>query len=111
MASETSTLTGPLRKMYEQAGALVFRMQSGAIPKGRRWIHLCEEGTADLLVFTRMGGIWWVETKDPDGTTRKSRKEKQAEFQAKVEAMGHRYLRVTTIDEGMQVLGRNVEAA
>jgi hypothetical protein len=102
--SETSDLTGPLRKMYEQAGALVFRMQAGKIPKGKRWIHLCDEGTADLLLFPRKGPVTWIETKDSRGSTKKTRREKQAEFRAKVEALGHRYLRVTSIDEGMAAL-------
>ncbi len=102
--SETSSLTGPLRKMYEQAGALVFRMQSGKIPMAGRWIHLCEEGTADLLVFPRKGGVCWVETKDPNGKTDKARKEAQNRFRERVEALGHTYLRVTTIDEGMRAI-------
>ena len=68
--SETSTLTGPLQKMFEQAGALCFRMQAGKIPIGRRWIHLCDAGTADLLVFTRTGRAVWVECKDATGSTK-----------------------------------------
>jgi hypothetical protein len=102
--SETSTLTGPLRKMYEEAGALVFRMPVGKIQKGKHWVHLCPEGTADLLVFPRSGGVFWVETKDPTGTTAKTRREAQGAFRARVEALGHRYLRVTSINEGMAAL-------
>jgi hypothetical protein len=102
--SETSDLTGPLRKMYEQSGALVFRMQSGRVQKGSSWIHMCEEGTADLLVFPRRGGVVWVETKAPKGTTKKSRAEAQANFRSRVEAIGHKYIRATTIDEGMEAL-------
>jgi hypothetical protein len=102
--SETKTLTGPLLKMYEQAGALAFRMQSGQIPIGKRWIHLCKEGTADILLFPRSGGIVWVETKDPEGKTHKARKMAQEAFRDRVEALGHRYLRVTTIDDGLIAL-------
>ena len=102
--SEQTSLTGPLKKMYEQAGAMCFRMQSGKIPIGKRWIHLCDEGTADLLVFPRIGPVTWVETKDPNGSTPKARREQQQAFRERVEAIGHRYLRVTTIDEGMQAL-------
>ena len=102
--SETSSLTAPLRKMYEQAGALVFRMPVGKLQKGKHWIQLCDEGTADLLVFPRQGPVTWVETKDPEGTTKKTRKEKQAAFRERVEAMGHRYLLVKTIDEGLEAL-------
>lgn len=99
--SETSDLTGPLLKMYEQAGALAFRMQSGKIPLAGRWVHLCKEGTADILVFPRGGGVCWVETKDPKGTTHKSRREAQQAFRERVEALGHRYIKATTIDEGL----------
>ena len=102
--SETSTLTGPLLAMYEQAGALAFRMQSGRIQKGRNWIWMCKEGTADILVFPRKGGIVWVETKDAKGTTHKRRREKQDEFRVLVESMGQRYIRATSLDEGMQAL-------
>lgn len=102
--SETSELTGPLRQMYKQAGALVFRMPVGKLQKGKHWIHLCDEGTADLLVFPRNGGVVWVETKDPRGATGKARTEAQNEFRISVESFGHKYLRVTTIDEGMDAL-------
>ena len=102
--SETSTLTGPLLKMYKQAGALAFRMPVGKIQKGKYWIQMCEEGTADILVFPRSGPVTWVETKDPEGATKKSRKEAQEAFRQRVEALGHRYILAKTIDEGMTAL-------
>lgn len=102
--SETSELTGPLRKMYEEAGALAFRMPVGKLQKGKHWIHLCSEGTADLLVFPRGGGVLWVETKTPKGTTQKERAIAQDEFRQRVESFGHKYRRVTTLDEGMDAL-------
>lgn len=102
--SETNSLTGPLLKMYEEAGCLAFRMQSGKIPLRGRWIHLCKAGTADILLFPRSGGVAWIETKDPAGKTDKARKEDQEAFRERVEALGHRYFRVTTIDEGLSVL-------
>ena len=102
--SETSSLTGPLLKMYKQAGALAFRMQSGRIAIGRRWIYLCEAGTADLLVFPRKGGIVWVETKDLNGKTEKARKQKQTEFRISVEEMGHKYIVAKTIDQGLEAV-------
>ena len=102
--SETSEITGPLLKMLRQAGALAFRMQSGRIPIGRRWVHLCEEGTADILCFPRVGGVVWIETKDPAGRTQKQRKEKQLEFRRTVEALGHRFILARTIDEGLDAL-------
>ena len=102
--SETSTLTSPLQKMYEKAGVLCFRMPVGKIQKGKHWIQLCKEGTADLLVFPRTGPVTWVETKDPAGSTKKSRREQQEAFRARVEALGHRYLLAKTLDEGLRAL-------
>ena len=102
--SETSDLTGPLLRMYKQAGALAFRMQAGRIQVGAHWVHLAESGTADILVFSRSGRIIWVETKDPTGSTKKSRREQQDAFRARVEGFGHRYLKVKTISEGMAAL-------
>jgi hypothetical protein len=102
--SETSELTGPLLKIYKEAGAMAYRMQCGRLRVRGGWMVFAEEGTADLLVFPRHGGVVWVETKDPTGKTAKERAEAQARFREKVEAMHHRYIRATTIDEGMEAL-------
>lgn len=112
--SETSELTGPLIKMLNQTGGLAMRMPVGKLKKGPYWIQLHEEGTADILFFPRnkifgqrCAQPVWIETKDPengDRNTSKKRKEAQADFKAKVEALGHRYIRATTIDEGMEAL-------
>ena len=102
--SETSSLTGPLLKMYEEAGALAFRMPVGRLQKGKHWIQLCKEGTADILVFPRKGGVVWVECKDPTGSTKKSRREAQHAFKSIVEALGHKYYLVHSIDDGMRAL-------
>ena len=104
--SETGSLTGPLLKMYEEAGVMCFRMQSGAIPKGKRWIHLCKKGTADILLFPRQKPVTWVETKDPAGKTEKERRELQHAFRLQVEAFGDRYqlVKTTDEDEGIEAL-------
>jgi len=101
---ETKDLTGPLLKMLKQMGVEAFRMQSGALQKGPYWIHLCPEGTADILCFPRNRPVTWLETKDPAGATRKSRKEAQAAFRERVEALGHKYVIARTIDEGLEAL-------
>lgn len=99
--SETSTLTGPLIKMLRDAGILTFRMQSGVIPKGNRYIYLCEKGTADILCFHR-DRVFWLETKDPKGSTQKQREDDQFKFQQRVEELGHYYLRITQIPESVE---------
>lgn len=116
--SEKSQLTGPLVKALNETGGLALRMPVGKLQKGKHWVQLHEEGTADILFFPR--GIYefrghghdfispvqpvWIETKDPQGTTAKKRKEKQAEFRAKVEALGHRYLIIRDLSEIEEVL-------
>ena len=99
--SETSEITGPLLKMLNQAGHMAMRMPVGKVQKGKHWVQMHEEGTADLLVFPRKGGVVWLETKHPTGSTRKSRREAQDAFRQRVEALGHRYWRITTLDEGV----------
>lgn len=102
--SETRELTGPLVRMYRQAGALAFRMQSGQVKVRGAWMHLCPAGTADVLVFPRNLPVTWVETKQAGASTAKERVQAQAEFAEQVRAMGHRYLKVRSIDEGMEAL-------
>jgi len=106
--SETSELTGPLIKALNQTGGLALRMPVGKLQKGRHWVQMHEEGTADILFFPRWNpndrSPVWIETKDPKGTTAKKRKAKQAEFRAQVENLGHRYILARTIDEGLEAL-------
>ena len=101
--SETRELTGPLVRMLKQMGIIAFRMQSGQVRVRGAWMHLCPEGTADILCFPR-GPVTWIETKLPKGSTAKSRKETQAAFRESVEAIGHRYILATSIDEVLKAL-------
>ena len=102
--SETREITGPLIRMIRQTGAMAIRMQSGIVKVKGGWMNLCEEGTADILVFRYKRPVAWLETKDPDGTTKKTRREAQAAFQRDVEALGHEYYKVTSIDHGLEAL-------
>lgn len=47
------------------AGVLVIRLNSGAIKKGDRYIHLAPKGTPDLLAISHSGRSAWIETKTP----------------------------------------------
>jgi hypothetical protein len=112
--SETSSLTGPILKALDKMGILAFRMQSGQIPIGRRWIHLCKPGTADILCFPflrrfQQTATMWIETNDPNGTTQKKRKEDQAEFAERVRALGHIYLRAESLDDVLEAIKREAK--
>jgi hypothetical protein len=101
--------------MLNQSGGMALRMNSGTAKRGKYWIMLHEPGTADILFFPRswMFSVFngprpecpvWIETKQPKGHTNPEQVEAQAQFKATVEALGHRYIRATTIDEGLEAL-------
>lgn len=98
--SESSELTGPLVTAIRQCGVMCERMNSGKVRVRGGWMQLHADGTADILAFPR-GRVVWLECKKLKGTTRKETADNQAEFKRKVEALGHFYYRVTSIEEGL----------
>ena len=106
--SETSDLTGPLIDALNQTGGLAIRMNSGVIRMRGRTIQLHKKGTADILFFPRCCHAdltrtpVWIETKT--GKSNKEQVENQSAFKAQVEALGHRYIRVTSIQEGLDAI-------
>ena len=108
--SETSEITGPLIAALNQTGGYAIRMNSGKIRAGKRWIILHEAGTADILFFPRNiipsahRKPVWIETKQPKGHTNPEQVKAQADFKAKVEALGHRYIRVTSVKECLDLV-------
>ena len=106
--SENSALTRPLIDALNQTGGLAMRCNSGKVRVKGGFMQLHKAGTADILFFPRFGGPvgyrqpCWIETKT--GKTNKEQVEAQGEFKRQVEALGHRYIRATTIDEGLEAL-------
>jgi hypothetical protein len=95
-----STLKAAVQDFLKQTGKPHLRLNSGIIKSGRRFIHLCPSGTADIVVFcpdTR-----WVELKA--GKTNREQREAQEGFRERMEAIGHRYLRATSLDEVIEFL-------
>lgn len=91
----------------DTCGIFYRRMNTGTIRKGSRFIHLCPEGTADLMVFPRYKVPHWIELKAPKGTTEAKRKQAQAAFRDEVVALGHRYAICESVDAVIQFLGGN----
>jgi hypothetical protein len=77
------------------AGIFHMRMQSGRAKVRGGWMHVCPAGTADILAFDENGGVVWIELKRLKGEQR----EKQVEFQAKVTAIGHKYVVVRSVED------------
>jgi len=105
--SETKELTRPLIDALNQTGGMALRMNSGVIRLPGRTIKLHDKGTADILFFPRCcppvkfaRTPTWIETK----IGKYGQDLDQRIFQLKVEALGHRYILVTSIDEGLEAL-------
>jgi len=73
---------------------LHFRMQTGALPVGKRFVRFGTPGCADLLAFP-VGQVTWIECKTPTGR----QSELQKSFQVLVERHGHRYLLARSLDD------------
>lgn len=87
----------------KQSGLLYFRMNSGILRKGARFIHLHDPGTPDLLIFKELPV--WVEIKRAGkDTTSKDRKEKQSAFADRVLSLGHKHAMVQSLDELLALL-------
>jgi hypothetical protein len=107
--SENKDLTRPLIDALNRTGGLAMRMNSGRVRVKGGFMQLHEKGTADILFFPRPRSVGqyaeapvWIETKS--GHSNREQIENQAAFREKVEALGHRYIRATTIDEGLEAL-------
>ena len=101
--SESSDLTSPLVKAIRQCGVMCERMNSGTVRVKGGYLQLHSAGTADILCFPR-GRVVWIETKTLTGRTRKGTADDQAEFKRKVEALGHEYHRVTSVEAGLAAI-------
>lgn len=106
--SETQSTTRPIQEALEKAGYFCMRLNSGVAKRGKYYIKLCPEGTADLLLCPPHQAPIWIETKTEDGNTKPDRAKKQAEFAYDVESLGHRYIKATSLDDVLAVLkGKN----
>jgi hypothetical protein len=74
------------------------RLNTGAIRRGGRMVRFGKPGDADLLCTVGdKEQVWltWLEVKDKDG----KQSPDQKAFQAEVEAQGHTYLVVRSVDD------------
>lgn len=102
--SETKSITGPIVKALTRAGYFAMRLNSGAARQGKYWIQLCPKGTADILLCQPYKPPMWIETKTAEGHTNPEQVKAQAEFAYTVEALGHKYVRATSLDDVLQAM-------
>ena len=101
MPTPESTLKKEIQDFLKQSGREWLRLNSGIIKSGRRFIHLCPSGTADIVVFCP--DVRWIELKA--GRTNKEQLEAQEAFRERVTAIGHKYLRATSLPEVVEFIG------
>ena len=102
--SETSQVTKPIVDALNQMGHFAMRLNAGKVRIGRRYLQLLPAGTADILCFTRQGTVLWLETKKAGNRTNREQIEAQGAFKSKVEAFGHTYARVESLDDALTAL-------
>lgn len=83
--SETSEITGPIKAEIKKLVKLGWpisgeRINCGVISKGKRWIHLADDGHPDIYFLYR--GIYvGLETKIGDGKLSEAQEEKRDEIE------------------------------
>jgi hypothetical protein len=95
MSTPEGILKAEVNDFLKKSGREWMRLNSGVIKSGRRFIHLCPAGTADIVVYCP--DPRWIELKQ--GKTNREQKEAQEAFRTRMEAIGHKYLRATCLDE------------
>lgn len=71
-----------VRRGYE-----VYRLNSGKVRVGSRWIRLCPAGTPDLLALGRDGRLLWVEVKTTDGKLSRAQQEAHSLLRSRKQAV------------------------
>lgn len=80
------------------------RLNSGSAKRGKFWIQLCPAGTADVLICPPNRMPIWVETKAVKGYTNPEQVKAQGEFRERVTALGHIYIKATSLDDVLATL-------
>jgi hypothetical protein len=88
--------------LMENMGKLVYtKNNSGAVKTQRGgFVRFGKAGSPDFLIFLKDGKCLHLEVKNEKGRQADSQKD----FQKKVEALGHRYIIVRSVDEVVKLL-------
>jgi len=91
-----------IKDYLEACNFLVLRMNAGVVKKGRRYIHLAESGTPDLLAI----GIVniWFEVKRPG----EKPSDDQIEMIHKLEKRGERVHVVCSVDDVRDIIRASI---
>lgn len=114
MSTPEGTILKSILEYLSVIGMWHMRMNTGAMSgshNSKRWfVKFCKPGTADILAIATSDKEWgkdklqwvvWFEVKTPTG----KQSEEQKSFQAEVEAEGHAYHVVRSIEDVKEVLG------
>jgi len=100
MAAETK-LSKSIRETLTRLGYPVFRVQSGMIQKGRRWIHFAPSGTPDICGYhPSTGKFIGIEVKDGAETT-----DEQDDFLSRAKESGALVGVATSVEEALRIVG------
>ena len=73
---------------------LAFRLNTGAMKIGRRFMRFGVPGMSDVVAFPS-GGVLWIECKSTCGV----QSDLQRSFQAQVESAGHKYVIARSVED------------
>jgi len=110
--TETEVKAKIMRRIRQQFPKVhIFRIFTGKINLGGRWIVGAPAGTPDLCGFLPDGRFLGIEVKKPQGKTNKNRAELQAEFREKCNAAGGLAFQVESWEECEKMLTAALTAA
>jgi hypothetical protein len=84
----------------------VLRLNSGLVRAKGGYVHLCENGTPDLMVMLPHKRVCWLEAKTRDGVV----EDEQVEWHAQALALGHVVHVVRDVQHAVDVVIRERDA-
>lgn len=103
MKSETA-IQRAVVQTARRCGLLVFRMNAGKVKAKGGWVQLAPPGTPDVLCFTALGAVIWIETKTVIGKL----SPEQRAMHTCLRARGHTVVVACSVDDVLASFGAAV---